>query len=132
MPDEATGKKLAHALLNDKLVACVNILPGVPVVVHTLAQRLLLGYQHVFAGPIVLMWMKLCWRSGVKSIYRWKGGIEEDDEQLLVIKTKEAALARLIEVVKSNHPYDEPECIALPIMGGSASYLRWLHGSIDL
>ncbi len=72
------------------------------------------------------------WRSGVKSIYRWKGAIEEDEEQMLVIKTKEAALAKMIDVVKSTHPYDEPECIALPIVGGSSSYLKWLHDSIDL
>ena len=65
------------------------------------------------------------------SIYRWKGTIEEDDEQLLVIKTKEAALPRVVEIVKSNHPYDEPECIALPIVGGSASYMKWLHDSVD-
>lgn len=69
--------------------------------------------------------------SGVKSIYHWKGAIEEDDEQLLVIKTKEAALARVVEVVKSNHPYEEPECIALPIVGGSESYLKWLHNNMD-
>ena len=67
----------------------------------------------------------------MKSIYRWNGAIEEDDEQLLVIKTKEAALARVTEVVKSNHPYEEPECIALPVIGGSTSYLKWLHENVE-
>ncbi len=76
-------------------------------------------------------WISIQWRSGVKS-YRWKGAIEEDAEQMLVIKTKEAALAKVTEVVKLNHPYDEPECIALPIVGGSSSYLKWLHDSINL
>jgi periplasmic divalent cation tolerance protein len=31
--------------------------------------------------------------------------------------------------VKRLHPYDEPEVVALPIQGGSASYLKWLHDS---
>jgi periplasmic divalent cation tolerance protein len=32
--------------------------------------------------------------------------------------------------VKRLHPYDEPEVVALPIQGGSASYLNWLHDSV--
>ncbi len=39
VPDEATGKKLAHALLDNKLVACVNILPGVPIIVTRWTER---------------------------------------------------------------------------------------------
>ncbi len=69
--------------------------------------------------------------TGVKSIYRWKGAIEEDDEQMLIIKTTEAAMDRVTEVVKANHPYEEPECLVLPIVGGSASYLKWLRDNVE-
>ena len=67
----------------------------------------------------------------MKSIYRWKGTVEEDDEQMLIIKTTEAAMDKLTEVVKTNHPYEEPECLALPVIGGSASYLKWLHDNVE-
>ena len=115
-------------LLDSKLVACVNILPGV----RSLQIRCANAANVSSALLERLIWLRQAfWSSGVKSIYRWKGAIEEDDEQLLIIKTKEAALAKVVEVVKSNHSYDEPECIALPIMGGSSTYLKWLHDSMD-
>jgi periplasmic divalent cation tolerance protein len=31
--------------------------------------------------------------------------------------------------VKQLHPYDEPEVIALPVVGGSASYMQWVRDS---
>jgi uncharacterized protein involved in tolerance to divalent cations len=40
-----------------------------------------------------------------------------------------ALLAELTVFVKANHPYDEPEVVALPIQGGSLSYLAWLMKS---
>jgi periplasmic divalent cation tolerance protein len=29
--------------------------------------------------------------------------------------------------VKALHPYDTPEVVAMPVCGGSAAYLAWLH-----
>lgn len=43
-----------------------------------------------------------------KSIYRWKGKIEENPEYLLIIKTKEKLYQRLETAVKANHPYELP------------------------
>jgi periplasmic divalent cation tolerance protein len=68
--------------------------------------------------------------SGVTSIYRWKDAVEEDAEQLLVIKTRadlvEALQARLREL----HPYELPEFLVLPVKGGSEGYLTWLRDSV--
>ena len=67
----------------------------------------------------------------VQSVYRWQGAIEEAQEFLLVIKTTEAAFARLREALLQIHSYDVPECIAIVIEEGSTPYLKWIHDSVD-
>ncbi|CAI6005713.1 unnamed protein product [Closterium sp. NIES-65] len=64
---------------------------------------------------------------GVESTYWWEGKIETDNEELLIVKTRRALLPSIQEHLKGNHPYDVPELIALPIVGGSEAYLKWLH-----
>ncbi|CAL8460793.1 g324 [Coccomyxa elongata] len=68
---------------------------------------------------------------GLTSIYWWNGEVQKDSELLLMIKTETRLVSNLTEVVKSNHPYDECEVISLPIVGGSASYIQWIHNSIS-
>ncbi|MEM2941923.1 MAG: divalent-cation tolerance protein CutA [Candidatus Bathyarchaeia archaeon] len=63
---------------------------------------------------------------GVRSLYRWRGKIEESRELLLMIKTRKRILDKVIYEVKLHHPYQTPEIIAFPIIGGSQEYLRWL------
>lgn len=63
---------------------------------------------------------------GIESVYQWKGEIQTDSEELLIIKTRESLLEALKDHVKANHEYDVPEVIALPIVGGSIPYLEWL------
>ena len=62
----------------------------------------------------------------VRSVYRWQGQIEESSEELLIIKTKRELFSRLKQRVQELHSYSVPEIIALPILEGSESYLKWL------
>jgi periplasmic divalent cation tolerance protein len=68
--------------------------------------------------------------SGVRSIYRWKGAVQDDSETLAILKTtddrRDALIARLVAL----HPYEVPEAIALPVTGGSAAYLAWIAGEV--
>ena len=66
----------------------------------------------------------------IESIYRWKDKVQEAEELLLVIKTTEAAFARVRDAIAELHSYDVPECIALAIEDGSAPYLKWISESI--
>lgn len=70
---------------------------------------------------------------GVTSIYRWEGQIRRDQEWLLVAKSQRQVLDPLVQRVQALHSYDVPEIVALPLVGGSEAYLRWLdrevHGS---
>jgi periplasmic divalent cation tolerance protein len=66
----------------------------------------------------------------IESIYFWEGEIQEDNEVLLFAKTRSDLVeSALIPAVKSVHPYDIPEIIALPIQAGSKSYLDWIRDS---
>jgi periplasmic divalent cation tolerance protein len=67
----------------------------------------------------------------VHSTYRWQGAVQDELEVLLVIKTVSARYPELEMRLKSLHPYDVPEIIALPVAAGSADYLSWLQGAVQ-
>lgn len=62
----------------------------------------------------------------VRSIYWWKGAVEEGNEAVLVMKTTEARLSQLTERVRALHSYDCPCVVALPIAGGNPAFLDWI------
>lgn len=62
----------------------------------------------------------------VRSLYWWEGKVNNDEEILVVMKTRQDCFARLEETVKGLHSYTVPEIIALPIVAGSADYLKWV------
>jgi periplasmic divalent cation tolerance protein len=67
--------------------------------------------------------------SGVRSIYTWHGAVERADEVLVLLKTTQAQLPALTERVAELHPYDVPEVLALPALGGLTAYLDWVDAS---
>ncbi len=83
----------ARVLVDERLAACVNILPV------------------------------------MTSVYRWKGTIEEDREQQLVIKTTSDRVEALEARFRELHPYELPEFLVVATTDGSAGYLAWLEES---
>jgi periplasmic divalent cation tolerance protein len=67
----------------------------------------------------------------VTSIYRWQEEVQEDQEWLLLVKTRQDVLHEVIQQVEKLHSYDLPEIIALPLAGGSQAYMRWLGREIQ-
>lgn len=63
---------------------------------------------------------------GVESIYHWEGKIQDEQEWLLVIKSRRDLLPRMRELLNAQHSYDVPELVAVDVSGGSPSYLNWL------
>ena len=63
----------------------------------------------------------------IASSYRWQGVIGTADEWLCVAKTSRQQLAAIQDVLKRLHPYEVPELVATPIVGGSEAYLKWLE-----
>ena len=62
----------------------------------------------------------------IHSAYRWKGAVQREPEQLLLIKTRAALYPDVEAFLRAHHPYETPEIVWLPIAAGSPDYLRWL------
>jgi len=82
---------LAEQLVDEKLAACVNILPQ------------------------------------VHSVYRWQGRVEQDDEQVLIIKTEESRLDALQSRLFAAHPYETPEFVVMKIDELRGPYAQWFE-----
>ncbi|HSW49461.1 MAG TPA: divalent-cation tolerance protein CutA [Bryobacteraceae bacterium] len=65
--------------------------------------------------------------TGARSIYRWRGVVEEAPECLLIIKSRRDLLDRLRSELERLHSYEVPEVLALVVAEGSPAYLSWLE-----
>jgi len=93
-PSVTEAEQIATLLLDRRLIACANLVPG------------------------------------VTSLFRWEGKIDRADEVLLVMKTRQDLVARVTQAVVEAHSYEVCEAIALPIIGGSEAYVRWIDESL--
>lgn len=90
LPDRAAAEKLAEALIDGRLAACVNIL------------------------------------SPCRSVYRWQGEVQHDEEFPLLVKTTRERYAAVEQAIRAGHPYELPEIIAVPVERGLPAYLDWV------
>jgi periplasmic divalent cation tolerance protein len=87
--------KLARHLVETRVAACVNIIPG------------------------------------ARSIYLWKGEIEDAGEWMLMIKTSRELFPAVRTALEKLHSYEVPEVIAVPVVEGSEAYLAWLDRALE-
>ena len=67
----------------------------------------------------------------IQSTYWWQGKVETNEEWLCTAKTSATKLAAIQSLLKELHPYEVPELIATPIVGGSEAYLTWLAAQLE-
>jgi periplasmic divalent cation tolerance protein len=91
---EEQARSIAEALVEQRLAACVNILPS------------------------------------VRSIYRWKGKLWDDEELLLVIKTTAGRFQALRAAIQRLHSYELPEILALAVADSDPAVLAWLTSAV--
>ena len=90
LPDRAAAERLADALIEKRVAACVNIL------------------------------------APCRSVYRWKGAVQHEEEHPVLIKTTAERYPALEAAIRAAHPYELPEIIAVPIERGLPAYLAWV------
>jgi periplasmic divalent cation tolerance protein len=61
-----------------------------------------------------------------RSVYRWKGSVQHDEEHPMLVKTTRERYGALEQALREGHPYELPEIIAVPIERGLPAYLEWL------
>ena len=61
-----------------------------------------------------------------RSVYRWKGAVQHDEEHPMLIKTTAERYPALEQALREGHPYELPEIIAVPIERGLPAYLAWV------
>ncbi len=83
---------------------------------------------NIIAGQLVKKHLAACVNiiANISSVFRWKNQIEKTSEYLLLIKSTEENYADIEAFIQSQHPYEIPEIIAVPIIKGSKNYLEWL------
>jgi len=62
----------------------------------------------------------------IDSIYRWNDQIQQEQESQLIIKTAADRVEALVAGLRKIHPYEVPEILVLPILGGLEEYLSWV------
>ena len=61
-----------------------------------------------------------------RSVYRWKGAVQHDEEHPMLIKTTAERYPALERAIRAGHPYELPEIVAVPIGRGLPAYLEWI------
>ena len=64
---------------------------------------------------------------GCASIYRWKGKLESEREVPVLIKTPAGLFGAVQAAIRSRHPYELPEIVAVPVTAGLVEYLSWVR-----
>jgi periplasmic divalent cation tolerance protein len=63
-----------------------------------------------------------------RSVYRWKGAVQHDEEHPMLIKTTAERYPELEKALRAGHPYELPEIVAVSIERGLPAYLEWVAG----
>ncbi|MGL9774619.1 MAG: divalent cation tolerance protein CutA [Sodalis sp. (in: enterobacteria)] len=64
---------------------------------------------------------------GATSLYYWQDALEQEAEVQLLIKSHAAQQQAVFAQIKAHHPYQTPELLVLPVIGGDPDYLSWLN-----
>lgn len=105
--------------MSDTVLICLSTCPN-----EAIAQRI--------ATALVTERLAACVNRvpQVTSTYFWDGGLQEDTEILLIIKTTAPLLPPLEARLRELHPYEVPELVAIPAVGGSEPYLQWVRTGV--
>ncbi|XP_068191251.1 protein CutA homolog isoform X2 [Antennarius striatus] len=96
------------------LVLCVSLYPGL----WSIGVRLHSAWTGSFVpGHHSILLLNSPAEQAAKDIgrYYWKGEIQDASEILMLVKTKTSQIQRVIDYVRSFHPYANPEVLSFPV-----------------
>jgi periplasmic divalent cation tolerance protein len=64
--------------------------------------------------------------AAIRSVYRWEGAIHDDPEARVALHTRTSLVPAIVDRTNTEHPYDVPCVIALPVVGGNPAYAEWV------
>jgi periplasmic divalent cation tolerance protein len=67
---------------------------------------------------------------GIRSIFFWEDKVQDEEETLMIIKTRKELFESLKRRILMMHPYSVPEVISLDITDGNEDYLKWLFETV--
>lgn len=62
----------------------------------------------------------------IKSLYWWKGSMEEAEEWMAIMKTRGELYDQVEKEIRALHPYDVPEIMAIEAQRVSEAYGTWI------
>ena len=62
----------------------------------------------------------------VRSIYKWRGRVEDASEYLVIYKTLPTKVEELKSEVLKTHSYEVPELLEINVDSVGEGYLRWM------
>ena len=65
--------------------------------------------------------------AAIRSIYRWDGAVQDDPEARVALHTRAELVDRIVERANTEHPYEVPCVLALPVTAGNPAYLDWVR-----
>lgn len=68
--------------------------------------------------------------SGVTSVYEWEGAVQQETEQLLIVKTNAERYPALETAVREHHPYANPEVLAVASAAVADKYRIWVNEGV--
>lgn len=67
----------------------------------------------------------------IKSMYWWKGVIENDEEYVSIVKTIPSLWSTLQKEITEIHPYEVP-CIMKIQAEANEAYEKWIHSMVNV
>ena len=67
---------------------------------------------------------------GARSIYRWKDGVKDAPEVVVMMKTRKQDWTALLSRLHELHPYEVPECVAVRMAAAAPRYMEWLEAAL--
>lgn len=87
----------------------------------------------LIAGQLVREHLAACvnMMPGIRSVYEWRGKVEQAAEVLLLIKTTAPRFEALAAALRAAHPYELPEIVAVRLDRGLEDYLQWVRSATE-